>query len=91
MYFHITICVKGGASGVEIARQISKTARLVTFSKIENLDEDPQERQQYESKFAKTVIFKDIVERFTSNGAVFKDGSHWNFTHVIYATGKLHD
>lgn len=33
--------------------------------------------------------FKGNVERLTAHGAEFEDGSHRNFSVVIYATGKL--
>lgn len=65
-----------GASGMDIVRQLCTTVSLLVSSQTKNKD------------LYKIKGFKGQVLRFTGNGAEFDDGSIFNFTSVIYATGK---
>lgn len=65
-----------GSTAKDIIRQLNQTAIDVTCSQI-----------QYKNIAWESIKFKGAVERFTSNGAEFADGTTENFTVVIFATG----
>lgn len=74
------LIVGGGLSGIDIAYQISNTAKKVFFS--HNKEHNPNHR------FNDHVVLKGVVHQLTEMGAVFMDGSHANITDIIYCTGK---
>ncbi|XP_031618998.1 senecionine N-oxygenase-like [Contarinia nasturtii] len=77
------LVIGSGSSGSDIIFQLSKTANRVTWSKRTYTDETEEERKVY----GETVTFKNNVKLLTSSGAEFLDGTHQNFTVIIYATG----
>lgn len=75
------LIIGAGLSGVDIAYQISKTAKKVFFS--HNKEHNPN--HQFNSR----VALKGIVNHLTETGAAFLDGSHANITDIIYCTGNI--
>lgn len=78
------LVIGSGASGTDIAFQLSKTANRVTWSRRSQNAPSEEELKVY----GKNVTFQNNVKHLTKNGAKFVDGTNQNFTVVIYATGK---
>lgn len=64
---------------MDLANHISKTAQRIFLS--HHLKEAPR------TDFMQCVTQKPDVKRFTETGAIFKDDSVEEFSHVIYCTG----
>lgn len=77
--------IGGGNSGRDIALQLSKTANRVTWSRRKSAGPTDEERKIY----GKNVTFKSDAKILTKNGAEFIDGTHQDYTVIIYATGSL--
>lgn len=75
----IVLIIGAGPSGMDMTNLIDKHAARIYLS---NHSDPPAN-----TKFMKNVIQKPDVERFTENGAIFKDGSEENFTDVLLCTG----
>lgn len=75
-----TVLVIGaGPSGMDITNHISKFTKRVFLS--HNLDPAPC------TDFMQNVTQKTVVQRFTADGAIFKDGTIESFDHIIFCTG----
>lgn len=83
------LIIGGGPSGIDLASVISKVANEVTLSitKPKKQEDEDKIRKQLPA----TVALKYNVKCFTANGADFVDGTHQNFTKIIYATGNLNN
>lgn len=84
------LVIGGGASGKDIALQLSKTAQHVTSVQRRRYYETESYRKQRQSVYGEKVTFKNNVVYFTPTGAKFDDRTHEDFTHVIYATGDFY-
>ncbi|XP_060654892.1 LOW QUALITY PROTEIN: senecionine N-oxygenase [Drosophila nasuta] len=73
------LVIGAGPSGMDITNHIRQAARHVYLS--HHLATTPN------TAFMGNVTQKPDVERFTKDGAVFKDGSSESFDHVMYCTG----
>ncbi|ALC40708.1 Fmo-1 [Drosophila busckii] len=71
-----------GPSGMDIANHIRTVANHVYLS--HHLKTAPN------TTFMGNVTQKPDVERFTKDGAIFKDGSSETFEHVVYCTGYVY-
>lgn len=81
-----TVLVIGAAeaSDVDMAIQISRVAKRVTFT--QNIYSHL--RKELHQKHPEKVTIMHGVKRFTSDGTEFIDGTRQSFTVIIYATGK---
>lgn len=64
---------------MDLANEVSKVAKRVSLS--HHQDPEPQ------TVFATNVDKRPDVERLTSNGAVFVDGTEQTYTVILYCTG----
>lgn len=71
--------IGAGPSGMDLANEVSKVAKRVSLS--HHQDPEPQ------TVFAANVDKRPDVERLTSNGAVFVDGTEQTYTVILYCTG----
>ncbi|XP_067633494.1 senecionine N-oxygenase-like isoform X2 [Eurosta solidaginis] len=76
---HTVLVVGGGPSGIDIVHHIYQHAKHIYLS--HHLEAAPR------TDFMPNVTQKPDVERFTKDGAVFKDGSSASFSYVIFCTG----
>lgn len=83
------LVIGGGPSAVDITNQLLKTAKQLTSSQHHRYYETRAEHAIRQNIFGGVTI-KDDIKRFTPHGIEFSDGSHRNFTVVIFATGKNH-
>lgn len=72
--------VGAGRSGMDITQHIYPYAKRIYLS--HHLQQKPPI-----TDFMPNVVQKPVVERYTANGAIFKDGTEANFTHIIFCTG----
>ncbi|KAH8418648.1 hypothetical protein KR222_008443, partial [Zaprionus bogoriensis] len=73
------LIIGAGPSGMDITNHVRKAAKHVFLS--HHLAATPN------TAFMGNVTQKPDVERFTKDGAIFKDGSSESFDHVMYCTG----
>jgi thioredoxin reductase len=73
------LVIGAGPSGVDLAHEISRTAKRVTLS--HHLKEPPR------TQFADNVNQKPDVVRLTEDGVVFADGSSQSYTVIFFCTG----
>lgn len=73
---------------MDIVSQLSRVATRITFSQFKRPNETKEEREKRQSMMPPKTTLQDNVKRFTPTGAEFIDGTHENFTLVIFATGK---
>ncbi|XP_064536619.1 senecionine N-oxygenase [Drosophila montana] len=73
------LVIGAGPSGMDITNHIRKEAKHVYLS--HHLTTTPN------TAFMGNVTQKPDVERFTKDGAIFKDGSRETFEHVVHCTG----
>lgn len=81
-----------GASGLDLMLQLQNVANRVTISRKKPMnatEDEPLEQQQ--TVLPPNTTLKGSVERFTSDGVEFMDGSWQSFTTIIYATGEQSD
>lgn len=77
------LVIGGNYSGFDLVNEASKFATNVTWS--HHLPQTPDI-----SFFNSNVNQKPDVEKFVSNGAVFVDGSHSDYTMIVYCTGYFY-
>ncbi|XP_018794672.1 PREDICTED: senecionine N-oxygenase-like [Bactrocera latifrons] len=76
---HNVLVVGGGPSGIDIVHHIHQHAEHVYFS--HHLETEPR------TDFMPNVTQKTDIQRFTADGAIFKDDSSASFSFVIFCTG----
>uniref|UniRef100_A0A034W0H1 Flavin-containing monooxygenase n=2 Tax=Endopterygota TaxID=33392 RepID=A0A034W0H1_BACDO len=74
------LMVGAGRSGMDITHHIYPYAERIYLS--HHLQQKPPI-----TDFMPNVVQKPVVERYTENGAIFKDGTEANFTHIVFCTG----
>lgn len=77
-----------GASALDMVYHLSKTAQRITFSQNKRQNETKEQREKRQNLLPRNVLLQDNVKRLTATGAEFIDGSHQNFSVVIFATGE---
>lgn len=72
------LIVGSGASGLDLATHLSNITTKLIHSHHLNYNQP---------EFSKTYVRKPDIDSFTSNGAIFVDGSSEEFDDVIFCTG----
>lgn len=73
------LIIGGSTSGIDLTYAISATAAKVIFS---------HHTHDQRNVFAKNVLKKGTIQKFTSSAAIFEDGSMETITDVLFCTGK---
>ncbi|XP_055306207.1 senecionine N-oxygenase-like isoform X2 [Sitodiplosis mosellana] len=81
------LLIGSGASGLDMVNHLSKTAQRITFSQNKRQNETKEEHEKRQRSLPRNVLLQDNVKSLTPTGAEFIDGSHQNFSVVIFATG----
>lgn len=81
------LVIGAGASGIDIAIQLSRVAKRVTLSRNKHSRVNEEQHRKRHNSFPAKITSKHNVKRFTANGAEFIDGTKQTFSLVIYATG----
>ncbi|XP_031619198.1 dimethylaniline monooxygenase [N-oxide-forming] 3-like [Contarinia nasturtii] len=85
------LVVGDGVSGTDIANKLLTTARTVTLSARGRLPLDNNSMEwSDDEEDGDEIIRKCDVKCLTADGAEFVDGTHCNFSVIIYATGYLY-
>lgn len=74
---------------MDLVDHLSKIASRLTFSQHKVSNESKEAREKRESLLPRGTKLQDDVQRFTSTGVEFIDGSHQAFDAVIFATGMI--
>ncbi|XP_037041724.1 senecionine N-oxygenase-like isoform X2 [Bradysia coprophila] len=81
------LIIGAGTSGCDLVIHLSRIAKTVTLSRRHKPKETEEMKSKFQNSLPEGIIVRDVVKRFTDEGAEFIDGTQMNFSTIIYATG----
>lgn len=82
------LIIGAGTSGCDLVIHLSKVAKSVTLSRRHQPEETVEMLLKFQNSLPPKTVVRDVVKRFTVDGAEFIDGTQQKFSTIIYATGE---